>query len=367
MRHGLSYIWICLLSLLALTACDVHEFPEHHFEKVPFTLHLEFDTEMPIYKDVFYTRTGEIDPETKAAADRHDIRYIINAYRTEMVRNGDREPEATFVFSKHDIDNLNYTATVELEEGNYTFLVWADYVDAGSLKDKYYVTSDFTEIILASKKPHMASTDYRDAFRGELQAEVINPNYYTDDVAAEIRNEVTIPMRRPMGKYKFVSTDVEVFLTRVAEQMREEGKFTGIDPNADPKFVLEMLLRSIDLSEYKVVIRYSAFMPCSFNMFTNKPADSWTGVSYESEMRIESLNEMNLGYDYIFVNGNETQLGISVAVYNSAGEEISSTDPILVPIVRSKLTQVRGEFLTSKSSGGVQVQPEFNGEYNIII
>ena len=106
---------------------------------------------------------------------------------------------------------------------------------------------------------------------------------------------------------------------------------------------------------------------CSFNMFTNKPADSWTGVSYESEMRIESLNEMNLGYDYIFVNGNETQLGISVAVYNSAGEEISSTDPILVPIVRSKLTQLRGEFLTSKSSGGVQVQPEFNGEYNIII
>jgi hypothetical protein len=76
---------------------------------------------------------------------------------------------------------------------------------------------------------------------------------------------------------------------------------------------------------------------------------------------------MSLGFDYIFVNGTETTLAISVAVFNKDGVEISSTNAINVPIVRSKLTLVTGDFLTSKSSGGVNIQYEYNGEYNVEI
>ncbi|MEE1365348.1 MAG: DUF6562 domain-containing protein, partial [Muribaculaceae bacterium] len=141
----------------------------------------------------------------------------------------------------------------------------------------------------------------------------------------------------------------------------------GIDPSADPLLAYEQLLKQIDLGEYQVVFRYNAFMPCSFNMFTNKPADSWTGITYRGALTMLQSGKMSLGFDYIFVNGTETTLAISVAVFNKDGVEISSTNAINVPIVRSKLTLVTGDFLTSKSSGGVNIQPEFNGEWNIYI
>ena len=367
MRDGLSYIWICLLSLIALTACDVHEFPEDAGDKVPFTLHLDFSTEMPLYKEIVYTRGGEDDPATKVAAEQHDIRYIIKVFRTTDVRNSTRVAEESFVFSKDDIRDLNHTVTIDLYEGTYTFLVWADYVDAGSLEDKYYDTGDFAEIILSSKNPHNGNTDYRDAFRGEVTATVTDPVYYVNSAAAAIDNQATVPMIRPMGKYQFVSTDVDIFLTRVAEQMREQGLLAGIDPSADPLLAYEQLLKQIDLGEYQVVFRYNAFMPCSFNMFTNKPADSWTGITYRGALTMLQSGKMSLGFDYIFVNGTETTLAISVAVFNKDGVEISSTNAINVPIVRSKLTLVTGDFLTSKSSGGVNIQYEYNGEYNVEI
>jgi hypothetical protein len=35
--------------------------------------------------------------------------------------------------------------------------------------------------------------------------------------------------------------------------------------------------------------------------------------------------------------------------------------------MRSKLTTVKGNFLTSKASGGVFVSPGYDGEHNIVI
>ena len=56
--------------------------------------------------------------------------------------------------------------------GKYRFLVWADYVVHGTETDLYYNTSNFEEIILADRQNHTGSTDRRDAFRGEKEAEV---------------------------------------------------------------------------------------------------------------------------------------------------------------------------------------------------
>ena len=141
-----------VILLLTFVGCDVHEFPEERHERVPFLLHLNFNTELPLYKEVVYTRNGE--NVSTSSTDLHDVRYIINAYRTGNMREDNREADTTFVFTKSDIADLNYTARLELYEGTYTFRVWTDYVDAGSTEDKYYVTSDFSEIILANKSNH---------------------------------------------------------------------------------------------------------------------------------------------------------------------------------------------------------------------
>ena len=58
------------------------------------------------------------------------------------------------------------------------------------------------------------------------------------------------------------------------------------------------------------MFRYQGFMPCSFNMFTNKPADSWTGVAFDSTMQRLSDTEVELGFDYVFVNGGESTVPV---------------------------------------------------------
>ena len=366
MRKTLYYISLCVMLLLAFVGCDVHEFPEERYDKVPFLLHLNFNTEMPLHKEITYTRSG--NAETKGLAEQHDVRYIINAYRTDNMRSENREADTTFVFTKSDVEDLNYTAQLQLSEGTYDFKVWADYVDAGSTDDKYYDTRDFSKIILADKENHSGSNDCRDAFRGYATATVTNPTYYTGSVASAIDNQATAEMKRPMGKFKFVSTDVDVFLSRVAQMMKERGMPMSVDAGSDTKTAYEQLLQSIDLGEFYVVFRYNHFMPCEYNIFTDKPGDSWTGMSFTSRMYMENEMEMTLGYDYIFVNGSETTLAISVEVYNRDGELMSSSNPINVPIVRSKMTVVKGEFLTSKASGGITINPGYDGEdYNIEI
>ena len=362
MKTKLYNILLCVMSLLVFEGCDVHEFPEERHVLIPFLLHLDFNTEMPLHKEVIYTR--KVENDQAAVITPHDVRYIVKAYRTDNMRSDSREADTTFVFTKSDLSDLNYTAPLELYEGTYDFRVWCDYVDAGSNADKYYDTRDFSEIILANKNNHVGSNDYRDAFRGYATATVTNPSLYTGSIVNTIDNQATAEMKRPMGKFAFISNDVEDLLVRVAQMLQEKGLLK--DTNNKDSF--DHLLQSVNWSEYTVVFRYNVFMPCSFNMFTDKPADSWTGMTFTSRMSVVNEKEMLLGYDYIFVNGSETTLSISLEIYNDEGIVISSTNPIDVPIARSKLTVVKGDFFTAKATGGVTINPGYDGpDYNIRI
>lgn len=360
MKNSIRYIFWGIMSLLAFVGCDVHEIPVDRNERVPFLLHLNFDTELPLYKEILYTRSEQ---ESKQIPS-HDVRYIVNAYRTDLGSGKNRQVDTTFVFTHEDIYNLNRTLQLELREGTYTFMVWTDYVAKGSKADQYYNTSEFSEIILADKKNHSGSNDYRDAFRGTATATVLNPAYYTGSILSTIDNQAKVEMQRPMGKFKFISTDLEMFLTRVAKMLEEEGVIDKVDSKA----TYEQLLQLVELDDYEIIFRYNIFMPCSFNMFIDKPADSWMGMSFKSLMRNENNKEITLGFDYVFVNGAETTLSISVEVYDKNGNQLSVSNPVNVPIARSKLTIVRGEFLTSVTSGGVAINPDYDGpDYNIEI
>ena len=351
MRKAIHYILLMIASsMLVFTGCDVHEFPEK-LGKTQFILHLNFDTEMPLYKEILYTRSQS---NSISYTGPYDIRYIVNAYRNEDSKNNNRTTDTTFIFTKSDIENPNHSVALDLYDGAYTFRVWSDFVPSGTTSDKFYKTDDFSEIILADKKNHPGSTDFRDAFKGTESTIVYHPGYYAGEFLENINNEATVQMGRPMGMFKFITTDIEAFMSRVEQMLKNQGKLDDTKPE-------------IDMKDFKVLFKYNLFMPCSFNMFTDKPADSWTGMSFESRMEKDVSQDVVLGYDYVFVNGNETTLSITVEIYSKDGELLSQTKPVNVPIVRSKLTIVRGEFLTSRASGGVTINPGFDDEYNIEI
>lgn len=253
--------------------------------------------------------------------------------------------------------------------------MWADYVVHGTKTDLYYNTSNFEEIILADRQNHTGSTDRRDAFRGEKEAEVYdNPELTSSTTRSTAVNRVVVEMERPLAKFKFISHDIVKFLSYVLQQRairQKEAEMKaqqGVSPeSADPKADPKADIKNINTNDFRVVFRYQGFMPCSFNMFTNKPADSWTGVAFDSTMQRLSDTEVELGFDYVFVNGGESTVPVSVEVYGTDGTLLSSTLPIDVPVVRNKLTVVRGNFLSSKASGGVSIRTEFDGEYNLEI
>lgn len=349
-RLFLISIFFTLLIAVA-TSCD-HEFPELP-TTTEFTLHLNFDTEMPLYKEVTYPTSRAIDNE-----EAYDVRHVVSVHQLRPDGSYNRLADTLIVFTCNDVQNLNCSRTFTLSEGDYNFFVWTDFVAEGTKSDKYYVPSDFSEIILRDKNSYTGNCDFRDAFRGSAQGTVT----VKKDEMMTVDNQVTVTMKRPLAKFKFISTDYDEFVSNVLTREVQKKSASATKETGD-----DTQTKSVNPDDYRVVFRYVDFVPCSYNMFTDKPADSWTGVQFESTLKPTGNGEIEMGFDYVFVNGAEAGVSVIVAVYDKDGQLMSSSPTINVPLKRSQLTTVKGKFLTSTSNGGLDIDPSFDGEYNIVI
>ena len=190
--HYISTIILLITICGFSTSCDVHQFPQEH----PFVLHLNYDTELPLYKII------ELDPATRnELSNRYDIRYTVNVYRQNTKTNSD--PLFRYIFTKDDITQLNNSITLRLIKGNYRFVVWTDYVCHNSQDDLIYDTHSFNNISLLNSE-YIGCTDLKDCYEGIIETVVSNT----------IR-EAEINMQRPVGKYKFISTDLDEFKSKI--------------------------------------------------------------------------------------------------------------------------------------------------------
>ena len=351
----------CLPMAGLLTSCDVHELPDIDYGEVPFTLNLQYEGEMPLYQEITYTRSGE-PAEAPSLRQTHQVRYLINVYpRGASALNRTRVDNLcvkSFCFTSDIGNTLDKTVTVDLPEGEWDIYVWTDFVDRGSTRDKYYDTSDWSNITYPDRRDYSGDNPAREAYRGMTAATVSHPYRYLES-EPKPDNSATVWNVRPMARYEFISTDVEEFI----KQMSKAGALEGSPENGDSN---APSISPADLAKYRVVFRYTTFMPSVYDIFQDKPIDSWTGMYYESALELTSEG-IRLGFDHVFINGSESIVNVRAEVYNERGEMIASTPSIEVPVVRGKYTTVKGEFLTSVGDGGVSVSPGFDGEYNIEI
>lgn len=338
-----------LSSLVGLTACDVHEFPDVNKDvptgpSVDFRLDLKFDTEMPIYQEITHPSRNDV----------YIVRYIVRGYWVNANGNiqTDVAPQCEKIITSEELNNLDRSIDVSLPEGNYRFFVWTDYNTTSTPNNLFYNTDNFADIFVKTK-PYTGSTDYRDAFRGAL------------DVEVKANGSAEIEMKRPMGKYTLVSDDVDKFIEKVRDSLIQHAIEEGRDPS-------EVVSRDINPEEYQVRVGYTGFMPSAFNNYTNKAIDSSTGVTFTSHITLLGNNEAEIAFDYVLINGEETKVGIMVEIYEKDAvigkdEPISRSSSIEVPLRRSHLTIIKGAFLTSQAQGGIGIDPGFDGEYNIEI
>lgn len=382
-------ILLLLLVVLGITSCDatIHEYPKEEEKKnmiMPIILNLDFDTALPLYQ-VIETATRS---RAELSDEMFDLRYKVNVYPAVSVRQFSDNIAASFTFTKADVGNWDFSTEIELEEGTYKFVVWADYVNAGETTDKYYDTSDFTRISIIGDIP--GSNDYRDAFAGDI----------ITTITRDTENIVTVNMVRPMAKYRFVSIDLESFISRMTamklkemQQRNEEtkgnensdtpnnpdsgsdsngGDATGEDTKSedtkgeddDTKGDTKV---TIDLDDYYAVFHYPKYVNISYNAVEGRPATPGNNLSYRSKIRKINDSEAEIGFDYVFVNGASTEVEISIEIFQNDGTNVAGVKSDLYPIVRSKLTEIRGKFLTSQADGGVGINPDFDGGWDIVI
>ena len=369
-------------ALLCVTSCAVHEWPEPSPADV--IVNLDFDTQLPQYKVLN-------EEGTRASHDGrdYDIRYAIAAYRLLQDGSYAEEPFLLKVFSKDEIEELNATFRFSIDEGSYRFYVWTDFVLAGTRSDYFYNTTSFRRISLQGT--HEGNNDFRDAFSGSADLQVIRRG------SKETPSTVTVQMRRPLAKFEFITTDLQEFITKTIEAMirKEEAEaaakagetkseggdnpedITPIESDTktdgdtksddDTKSDGDTKTPVVDLEKYKVVFFYSGYMPNAYNMMEGKPCDSATGVKFSSAISAIDSHDARLGFDYVFVNGKESSVMVTVGLYDEEGTQLSMSNQIEVPIKRSMLTTVRGSFLMQNTGGGVAIEPGFDGEYNIVL
>lgn len=340
---------IVLFQVLLLTACNVHEWPELP-ELVQFNLRLRYETDMTQWQYIYDGQTIT-DKGFGATYDNHlsygKIRYIVRAYPVSDLQRSAKNFTKEFVFTKDISEGYDHEVALELPAGSYNIMVWSDLIVASG-DNYFYDATNFSEIVIAGE--HRGNNDHRDAFRGTNSILLVT-GYVEKEPAT-----LDITMQRPMAKYEFVTTDLQEFIDKEFEYLQKLEATKGNEPPT-----------RINIDDYIVLVYYSGYMPCAYDMNIDKPVDSKVGVSFESKLDVQGENEASLCFDYIFMNGAKAPVTVQIGLYDKGGRQVALSDPINVPLQRNHHTILKGAFLTQQASGGIVINPDFDGNHNILI
>lgn len=340
MKQKYAIGFITLVLTIFLAGC-VHDYPsmtddgEEGIDPtlVQVTTDVTLDLEL-LPLQLTTDRAARSTTTTKAGAEAsaYRRRFIVEAWR-------EGKPVARQVTVMNETEGngkkLSLPIRLKLHAVEYTLAVWTDYVKAGSDTDLYYDTHDLQRV--ACTDPYTGSTDLRDCLYGTAALD-LRP--YRNEWNARVA--VPVDMVRPLAKYQLIATDVREFL-RKAGQQREEGK------------------------TYTITFAYGFYLPTVFNVLSGKPVDSRTGVRFTTPLTIpaDGTEECTIGTDYVFVNGAESFVKLTIEIRDDEENIVARTSGLEVPYRRGHLTTVRARFLTNEMQGGVEINPEFEGNIDV--
>lgn len=338
MKQKYTIGFLALVLTIVLAGC-VHDYPsmtEDGEEGIDPTL-VEVNTEVTLDLELvpleIITQKNARSGTTKARAGKqtdYRRRFIIEAWR-----EGKPTARQVTVMDIAEEENGDGKITLpihlKLHAVEYTLAVWTDYVAAGTDTDLYYDTKDLQYV--ACRDPYTGSTDYRDCLYGTTPLDL---RQYRDAWNAKVQAKVD--MVRPLAKYELIATDVKDFLHKTKKQRTDGEAFT-------------------------ITFSYGFYLPTVFNVLSGKPADSRTGIAYTTPLTVptDGQEECTIGTDFVFVNGTESFVSLSMEIQDGGGNVISRTTGLEVPYRRGHLTTVRARFLTNEMQGGVDINDEFDG------
>ena len=332
-----------IAAALLLCSC-VHEFPEAT-TPAQVDITLTFNTDMPYYMTRKFpeetsTLPSKSTPENDAmfapdysGHDKYDIRYIVEAYR--KIGNGaySTQPARRWVFTDEDATVMDdYSFSVTLDEGKYIFRAWADFVNEGSADMLYYDASNWSYGIWFDHLKYVGNSDTRDAFVGNTEVQVIRYGSEIEPVSG------VIEMKRPHGKYVFITNDLAEFIDR------------------------NMKGQQFDINDYTIVVEYLPFLPQRYSIINDRSVWSVETARYESKLTRIDDNRALMGFDYILTGTNDdTFVTCQLKIKDRQGNNLAEHANIKIPLNANMYTIIEGRFMMQESSGGVAIDPGFNG------
>lgn len=350
MRRGVKYLLFTLMLLLA--GCDrtIHEYPRD--VDLELAVRCSADLAMPEYwmsvecnaqeGASYVVRTQGAEPLGTRFTEPVCLRYVVDLYRVCGAQS--QFVERRVLFADVETPSPQVVARFDVDAARYRVLVWCDYVEEDVREAWYYVTDDLREVRYADVA--VVDNNDKDAFSGVKDVDL------SHWCSLRCHNEVVVDMtlERPKGRLKCVATDVEEYIVRS---------------------------RAL-VDDITAVVSYVQYVSAGYNVEAQRPNYFVPTRTFISRANVDKEGRLELFYDYVFVNGAETNVMLNFVFYNGdveiadsgevVGQKISSWSGIVVPLRRNRETVIEGRLLTtSYGTGGIGIDPGFENEIVIKI
>lgn len=339
---------LCFLPALLLSGCDtILQYPENDTPKREIIVNVKHEQPWSLLE--FEYPWDEVVRHDNSN-DIFGIRYIFDIY---PAGNTDKRIDR-FTIDRSSNRRDDFSTILKLAPGTYDICVWTDSYDTSkpiSAGDYFYTTDDFSKMQV-STEPYIGNTERKDALCGKFRIVVKPEGAMAEHLPAEVM------LRRPLTAFAFISTDLREFIEEELSRREANNSTTLSEQQQAPD------MSTFDFSGYTARLHYTVYHPILFNMFVDKPIDAALDIYFDSEIRLLENNEVLIGFDYFFINGENSSSSISITIYNPQKQAISSAAPVKFHVQRNYATIIRGKFLTSKTSGSIGIQTEFDGDFN---
>ncbi len=324
MGRFLKEILLTALTALCTAAC-VHEYPENGGEdptRIETTIRLTTCPE--------FTHSSFIGSRNEAEY----IYFIVEIYKDDYTGK-------PVIRKEVGADrNFDASATLEFTEflnaGNYKVVAWAVCADEADGSGKLFSTDDLSNI--GYLDAYRGNDDRKECYEVRFDMPISSNDWYS-------RQTYDRNMYCPMGSVEVISTDVNEFFRRVAA-LRSDATW----------------------EDYIIKWMYGMYFPVGYNVYTGRPNKAETQVGFVSDITQQNENEASLGFDYIFVNGEESQVTLTLLLYDRKTEKLLNVyADIPVHLQRGKTTIIRGEYLTNRKDSGAVIDPDFEGDIDIVL
>lgn len=326
-----------LLAALLLTGC-IHQFPEMEENgdndlRYEVTLRLTHD---------YSWGSSDFDLGTRSVDDGWQSRYVVRVF----LAGSSSIPVYSDEVYADGVNPDDFSLPVSLPKGDWDVYIWKDNVREDRM---LHNVSDFGSIGYSDE--YCGADDRRETLEGIAAIKVDGDG------------EHEVAMCRPQSKYVFVATNFRQFFEDVLLKSDTSEEMKGKSWSELTEMQKEQLL-----SGYSIVGIYPLFMPSVYNMYSRKIIDSARGVSFETAITPIDDDTAVLAFDHVFIGEADNAVQVQLALKTPEGATYQLTSTVTVPLRRGEITYAKGDILrVPQGSGGVEIEMDFSGEFNIHI